>query len=364
MSERDSSRPSRGDSKIVVPAGKPAQDKSVLRAALEALTDEAGYMAGLLKFEDQLRSNEAARYARFFYEEILRRYPESAEVARTPVAHIPDIIVSIMSSEEFIIRHINLFLNEFKHLNREFYIHVPKCGGTTLISALGSSTSFCSLTSGMFLLDNLEEPRMEYLRSRVLDILRPEAENVFLLGHADAAFIIENQLKRGSDNVYALLRHPLEIAHSFINFVLGVLECGPFNALRLKWLQLLDLPQNGDVAVRGQLDTLVPKIIERLLPSNLICAMLSRYASFADALEVSAILDIRFIHLHKLNEFIAYKGLAATSAQNVSTRYLEQSDLTRSARLAIFNKISDDLRFYEWASRHSFPCEGASFKIG
>ncbi len=335
---------------------------SILRAALDALTDPGGIDAGLSRFGRSLGCLPEARFARFYYEELLRRSPESQAVAITPVEDPAAIIAAFLCSDEFIRRHCQLVLNEFGHLHRDLVIHVPKTGGTTLSAALQSTPEYARIADDGYVLSQPMD-RLLYLWDRIVDLSRPEATKVYIDSHINANYIIGNSLKRGQDKVYGLLRNPVEIAISFVNYILTCLTPGfahHENPRRREWL---GLAEDEFVATPAQGVALAPKIIERMLPEQQLCMWFGTESSCESAIATSIILDVEFIEMAKVDEFIAYKGLRPAQKHNVSHRFVTLSDLEERARQMIIDRTREDMRFFEWIREHRIPSAGPTFKL-
>ena len=120
-------------------------DPRLFSRILEPLAATHGYAAGLERLGERLRAEEPARFLRFYYEEILGRSPETAQLALLPVDSPADTIRALLSSDEFMYNHDIVFQRGFPNLTREFFLHVPKSGGTSIFQAFASDKRFCPL---------------------------------------------------------------------------------------------------------------------------------------------------------------------------------------------------------------------------
>jgi hypothetical protein len=335
---------------------------STLGHVLRALLDENGYDTGLDRLGAALAQNQNATKQRFFYEEILKRNPESFEAAMIEVASPADAIRGFLSSEEFVIRHNKLLLDEFADLKRELIIHVPKSGGTTLMNSYQRHAAYASLADEHYVLANCTD-RLDYYRGRVEDLTRPGVTSVVITGHVKAPFIFENGLKRGNDEIFSILRDPVDSSVSFVNYILTELKSGSAHRENESRRVLLGLGPDEPIEGPEMVQRLARAIVENLMPSQNLCSMFSRYDKFDDAANMIAILGVRFIPVDKLDQFMTEKGLPFERRENVSSRFLEFSDIARSTRMLIYEKIGEDLKLYSWLERNVSAQSGATFEV-
>ncbi len=76
------------------------------------------------------------------------------------------------------------------------------------------------------------------------------------------------------------------------------------------------------------------------------------------AIETSIILDVKIVPLQDIGRFLRYRGISDYQPQNVSKKFINLSDVPFGARINLYDKITEDLRFYEWIGRHGIRGEG------
>lgn len=336
---------------------------STLGRVLHALTDSDGYEVGLDRLGVELAKLVQAKKQRFFYEEILKRSPEGYDAAMADVNSPSDAIRGFLCSEEFVVRHNKLFLDEFAHLKRELIVHVPKSGGTTLLNGYQRHSSYASLADEHYVLANCAD-RLDYYRGRAEDMRRPEVKSVVITGHVRAPFILENGLKRGCDEVYSILRNPVESAVSFVNYIITELMSGSGHAENASRRGILGLSPDEPIEGREMMLRLSAAIVDKLMPSQNLCSMFSRYDKFDDAAQTIAVLDVRFIPIERLDDFMTLKGLPFTRRDNVSKSFFKFCDIDRDTQMLIFEKIGEDLKLYNWLTRHADTELRPYFQVG
>ncbi len=352
-----------------IPGGSPGSElepfryRALLERVFRAVADPDGYDAGLRKLDENLRRRGPSQFARFYIEELLGRSPETAAEARELVLFPSRRISEILCSHEFMDRHDIILQREFPHLTREFFFHIPKSGGSTVFEAFRADPRFCPLhlfpgyDNGWF------ATILGYLRDTVLRLTDPQTRHVFIFGHPPTSRILTNNLKRGWDTAYTILRDPIDACLSRINYVLTLLCGNPNHPDVVGWRNTLELPDDPFLPDRRRAIELAPKIVALLVPDNPTCLALGTEPQLESVLDNAAILDLKIIRFQQVDDYIRYRGITRFDRANVSTRYVELSDLDRRLRLTIYDKNAEDLKFYDWVGRHMVPADGPWFEL-
>jgi hypothetical protein len=338
-------------------------NRVLLPQVFRALTDPDGYLAGLHRLDAELKLEGPTRFTRFYYEEILGRSPDEALFARQPVSAPWECISELLVSDEFMLTQDVELQKAFPGLSREFFLHVPKSGGSTIFHAFESDPRFCPLhvfhgyDNGWF------HDRLDYLRSTLLRLHHPAAQYVFTYGHPPAMRIVDNRLKRGWDNVFTTLREPIDTCVSWINYVLTLIAKDPRHPDVVAWRAKLEMPQAEAAIDRVTATSLAHQIVEHIVPYNAICATLGAQATLDSAVEMSGILDIKIIGLDQIKDYLCYRGIKSYQQMNSSDKYVAFGDLSRKTRLMLYDKVAEDLKFYDWVGRHAVLGDGPWFVL-
>jgi hypothetical protein len=336
---------------------------ALLPRVLRALVDPDGYDAGLRRLDDDLRQRGPSQFARFYREELLGRSADTPEEARELVLCPSRHIREVLESQEFMGRHDIILQREFPHLTREFFFHIPKSGGSTVFEAFRSDPRFCPIhlypgyDNGWF------AKKLDYLHNTVLRLADPRTRHVFIFGHPRTSRILTNKLKRGWDTAFTILRDPIDGCLSRINYVLTLLCDAPNHPDVVGWRNTLGLPDGPFLPVRLVALDLAPRILELLVPKNPICAALGTEQCLESVLDNAVILDLKIIRFEQVDDFIRSRGISRFDRRNVSTRYVEYSDLDKGTRLMMYDKNDEDLKFYDWVGRHMSPSDGPWFEL-
>lgn len=332
--------------------------RTTLEAVFEALINDEDHLSGLSKVAKLLKEDECASWLRFYYEELLSRCPEDGVRAQARVDSPLQTLLEILQSDEFSARMPEIFMKQNPKLKREFYIHIPKTGGTTLLTNLKNDSRY------------IDVPDIEYVKSHVSDRLKhiadlarafkaSKAERVFVNGHLPCSYIKDYDLKRGYDEVYALVRHPLDVAVSNINYILTQLDQDTGHPLNAERREKLGLYPGEPIHPLE----LLPPVIEKLLQPDMLCSWFGREATWLDAVNTAGILDIHFVFTSDLNKFMSFKGLPATAHLNVSHRYVTFASMDRACRLNLMSRVEEDLKFYSYLERSRTPAGGPCYRI-
>jgi hypothetical protein len=341
----------------------PYRYPALLARVFRALVDPDGYDAGLRRLDEDLRRRGPSQFARFYIEELLGRSPDTAVVAQEIVLSPSRRIREILSSNEFMAQHDIVLQREFAHLSREFFFHIPKSGGTTVFEAFRSDSRFCPIHLFRGYDNGWFAERLGYLRNTILRLTDPHARHMFVYGHPSATRMLSNNLKRGWDTAFTILRDPIDACLSWINYVLTLVATRPTHPDVIRWRNSLGMAEEPFVSDRSAVIKLVPRIVELIVPSNPICGILGIEPCLESVLDTAAILDLKIIRFEQIDEFIRFRGITRHERRNVSTRHIEFSDLDQGIRLAMYEKSSEDIKLFDWVSRHAHAGDGPWFEL-
>jgi hypothetical protein len=151
------------------------------------------------------------------YYAILGRLPEEANVAIPAADYSPrEHAEAALLSDEFQQEILKRVLDAFPEKRRLLFVHVPKCAGTDLIEHLSSRHPSLS----QYLTDPAWTPKpalFSHLRAFVMNA--GSAESVFVSGHIPLQWYLDHSLYRYGDRLFAVVRHPHEMAISQVNYV-------------------------------------------------------------------------------------------------------------------------------------------------
>jgi hypothetical protein len=254
-----------------------------------------------------------------------------------------------LECEEFQQNIVRLILNAYPEKRRFIHIHIPKCAGTHLRERLRVKypTVCRTLESASW----TPKPLLfETLQDIVISI--PFFDTIFVHGHTSISWFLENQLCRPSDFAFTVVRNPLEIVVSHINYMVTrfLSDPGFVDPDTSEWSGLLNLtPGEFDQSPEG-LANLARRILRE--PSvhtrNPLCEYLGE-GDVNSALKAIVRSNIEITDVARYDLWFEQKfGIATGIRENVSEKILKLSELEIDDLRLLQNLIHDeDKTLYE-----------------
>jgi hypothetical protein len=154
-----------------------------------------------------------------------------------------DYLNDLLYSRRFQDGIIPAVLRAFEAKRRLLFVHIPKCAGSDLSMHL--ARRYPSIHQR--LMEPPWTPKEALFRS-LSNIIRELAfgDSVFVRGHINLSYFIENRLNRPTDRVFTIVRDPVEMAISQVNYLMSKItwnvESGTLEPDTAEWLHLLGLP--------------------------------------------------------------------------------------------------------------------------
>jgi hypothetical protein len=174
---------------------------------------------------------------------VLGTYPDRSVVPMRRDRYYPhDHLNELLLGDEFQAGLLSRFAEAYSDKRRLIFVHVPKCAGTDLSNKLKTRYPWVDYN----IMDTDWTTKRAMLRhlSRLAVQLR-FADCLFLCGHGGLDYYMDRHLIRPGDEIFTIVRDPLEILVSQINYVLTRFsqdarkgEAGPDT---LEWLGLIGL---------------------------------------------------------------------------------------------------------------------------
>ncbi|MCA7952554.1 hypothetical protein LGM43_20015 [Burkholderia seminalis] len=171
--------------------------------------------------------------ARDIYQACLNRLPE-AEVCRIHYSsgmeraqHISQVI----NSEEFRRIFHGLLCKSYPEAQRIFFLHIPKTGGTDLRERFRGDAS----TLIWDVSHESEVHGAQLAHQQFAKFQRAESKRILLSGHYGINDLLSRSCLRASDKAFTIIRNPVDVVVSAINFVLTELERFPERPYAQNW---------------------------------------------------------------------------------------------------------------------------------
>lgn len=283
---------------------------------------------------------------------VLGRDPESLlEPAASD--HSPsEFLKEALESEEFQQNIVRLILNAYPEKRRLIHIHIPKCAGTHLRARLEVKypTVCRALESAIWTPKPLLFETLRHIATSI-----PFCDAIFVHGHTSISWYLENKLCRPTDFAFAVVRNPLEIIVSQVNYVVTrfLQDPGFLDPDTGEWSGLLSLaPTELDRSPEG-LANLARRILREpsVLTRNPLCEYLGG-GNFESALSAILRSNIEVTDLTRYDLWFEQKfGIPTGMRENVSEKILKLSELESEDIKLLQNLIDDqDKKLYEMIS--------------
>lgn len=243
------------------------------------LYDENGGLYELLS-----RIQFSVEKPRHIHYSVFGRYPE-ADPRLLQLAGIDQIngysprdhMNELLLSQEFQKDIVPLFLNAFPEKKRIVFIHVPKCAGTDL--SVNLMKRFPSMHQTI-MEENWVPKESLFRQIARLVIHNKFFDNIFLCGHSSLDYYVSRGLIRPIDRVFTIVRQPVEIVISHVNYILtrmtrdlAARKIGPDTK---EWMDILGVSTLPGDMPPGLVQRLCNSIINsaQLMKPNSMCSWL------------------------------------------------------------------------------------------
>jgi hypothetical protein len=260
---------------------------------------------------------------------VLGRHPEPwFQTAASDYSPI-ELLKEALECEEFQQNIVRLLLNAYPEKRRLIHIHIPKCAGTHLSKRLrvkypgvSKDLEVKSLTPKSLLFETLHD----------IAISIPFFDAILVHGHSSISCYLENQLCRPGDYVFTVVRNPVEIVVSHVNYMVTrfLRDPGFVDPDTSEWSGLLGLtPAEFDQSPEG-LANLARQILREPLvhARNPLCGYLGD-GDVESALNAIVRSNIEITDFSRYDLWFEQKfGIATGVRENVSEKILKLSELT------------------------------------
>ena len=280
------------------------------------------------------------------YLSCLGRFPESAALADA-AAHgsAADQMYSAITSEEFQRNLFPLVAGAYAEKRRNIFVHIPKCGGTSLVNVLRrrlpSIPEYATNPTWTAPEAMLRELTRFVLGARLTD-------EILFFGHVPLSYYVDQGLCRCDDNLFSIVRPPMDIAVSYTNYFLTRFAADPAcNAADTRdWASIMALGSlegmgKGDLQELGRIILLDTRII-----AGVLCTFLGR-GTAESAVDLIARTDIEISDMGRLPEWISDRWRQpAAPIMNAAQQYITVETLTSAERDHLQDVFAEDILLY------------------
>ena len=238
-------------------------------------------------------------------------------------------------------------LGAFPEKPRRFFVHVPRCGGTSLGQTMAAHA--CTIPHDAI---GPEWCGGAAFLDAVAAICRGISlhEAIHVSGHYTLRSIVDGRLARFGDSVWTSFRNPRDIVVSYVNYILTTLESdhGLLRPDARRWAAQLRLDAPPSTLTPEAMRALLSRMVRdgTLLSRDLICHFLGD-GTAASALDLLAAADVEVIDSTRLDQWRARRwNIPAPPWANVSRHFFQWSTLDAGERRRIDALIRQDATLY------------------
>jgi len=229
------------------------------------------------------------------------------------------------------------------------FVHVPKCGGTHVGAYLGRRLPR---------LDNVLAQGHWTGQAELLDRLSwftrvaPLYDSILVTGHVQLTFYAQRRLIRPTDLVFTVVRDPVDMVISQINYVLTRIaadsQAGAFGQDTKEWLQMLDMdPPEGPLSP-GFIETAAARAVRHplMIPKDSLCYWLGD-RDVDGAVALLRVHDVEITDVRRLDAWLQQRwGIEPSRRHNESVRYFTRDTLPSELMSRMLGSMTRDLRLY------------------
>lgn len=287
------------------------------------------------------------------YYSVLGRLPENARVAAMPPGYdARRHYTEVLHSEEFQKNLIAHVLRAFPEKTRLFFVHVPKCAGSDLGSHLMQRHGDAYLgqmdQNPVHLLPSLLPWRLQIIMSGIA-----QRDTLAVVGHIGLNWLLGERLLRHGDTVFSVVRDPIDMAVSKVNYTLTLLarDGGQRVPPILDWIDKLKLHAHADGLPQdpAALQALARQLLrdEKVTPRNNLCRFLGR-GDAQSALDLCASANIELTTVSRYDRWLSARwGIPASQRINESHRFLHREALSAGDMDYLRDLTAEDRVFHD-----------------
>jgi len=287
------------------------------------------------------------------YASVLGRLPESAQVAATAADYDPrQHFKQMLLSEEFQSHLIAYVLRAFPEKKRLCFVHVPKCAGSDLASHL--MQRYQGAFIGQLDQDPLHiAPERLPWRLQMLVVNLHRYDTLAVTGHIGLHWLLSEKLLRFGDVSFTVIRDPVDMAVSKVNYVLTLMQrdLSSRTPLVMEWIRRFNLHRysEGLPTDAQELKQIALAMLRdtKIVPQENICSFLGS-GTARSALDLCASANIELTTVSRYEAWLKARwGIASSARVNESNKILSRTDLSADDLVYLSQLRREDMQFYQ-----------------
>ncbi|HVH73450.1 MAG TPA: DUF4214 domain-containing protein [Stellaceae bacterium] len=337
----EASRERRRITEVIAPG-----DHLSIRTFLQAVDQAGGYDHGIKELSSLFAERRDMQDVRYFYRGFLKRMPENSTAALRPFAGLEAELRRFTLSDEFKKKFGMMVLEEFPHLQRDLFIHIPKTGGNSVHSKAEQDPHYAVVRSPLGPPEDVADwPHYFFVLARKLF---STATHIHVTYHLQVKHVLDFALLRPQDHIYTLIREPVSLMISYINYALTRIDDFVGDANPAYGVSDMRRAIGFDVnqGIGAQIDDQVfVGLLNNYIPKNPACACLGANDA-QGAFENIQTLGVKVYHISEMDLLLEEHGWSPAH-ENVSRKYVTAESLSNTVMYQIHALSFEDFKLYE-----------------
>jgi hypothetical protein len=322
-------------------------EQLTIRTLLGAILEEGSFERAVECLAGRFKIHRDVQDVGYFYRSFLKRNPETVELARRPFRGLKDELIAFTLSDEFKQYFGLLVLDEFPELHRDLFVHVPKTAGTSVYIAAEYDPRFVVVRSPNADIADIGDWK-QYCYEISQQLFDLQKTHVFIKLHLTLSDIERFRLRRPEEQVYTIVREPMALMISYVNFALTRVASfvGEQNPPR----DVVDMRRAMGYCANKSLmscinDTAIIGLIDNYIPMNPMCSCLG--ATDAEgAFENIWRYGVQIYRFDQMPMFFSGRNWKELN-ENVSDKFIEINWLSERLRHGLVAACQEDLRLFD-----------------
>lgn len=277
------------------------------------------------------------------------RGPPSAWSGEWTAPGARDYLSQLLSSAGFQQNVVAYALRAFPEKRRIVFIHIPKCAGSSFTSHL--ATRFPQVSARW---QDAGWTSREQLFLNLARFVRetPFSDSIAAVGHLPLSYYTDQGLLLGGDRVFTVVRHPLAIAVSALNYMFTRMAedatTGEIQPDVADWMAALDLEALPNAVTPELVAEITPRALRmpEIVQANPLCYWLGG-GGVGEVIERLARCRVEITTTATYDSWLSAEWDVTDSLRrNESTKYLSVSDLAVPDKEFLVSISGEDLKLY------------------
>ena len=274
----------------------------------------------------------------------------------TPPLDVRASALTILTSPEFQANVINFALAAFPSKTRLLFVHIPKCGGTTINALL--SHQFASLDDHV---SKAEWTRQSQLFRVMGEFYKKTLDRdfIFVSQHKSLRWFLTSGMRRPGDKIFTVVRDPHQIVLSQINYIIKRFREDPgcIAPDTASWGRSIGLSRFDPDLDSEQLRGLAFKLFDNKEAVNF--KLLTTYLGDGTALSAIDLIqksNIEIITLSQVHQWLKDRwGISSNFIGNKSENNIDMTDLDPTRRSFLVGACAEDQLIYDFIVSRNAP---------